>query len=43
MMNKRKTVDFIDENSYKYLKVEAAKRDLNASEIVSEVVLELPR
>ena len=34
------TVVFKDENVYKHLKVEAAKRDINASEIVSEAVVE---
>ena len=39
-MSKRMTVVFKDENVYKHLKVEAAKRDINASEIVSEAVIE---
>lgn len=39
-MSKRMTVVFKDENVYKHLKVEAAKRDINASEIVSEAVVE---
>ena len=34
------TVVFKDENVYKHLKVEAAKRDINASKIVSEAVVE---
>ena len=34
------TVVFKDENVYKHLKVEAAKRDINASEIVSEAIVE---
>jgi len=39
-MSKRMTVVFKDENVYKHLKVEAAKRDINASEIVSEAIVE---
>ncbi len=34
------TVIFKDENIYTHLKVEAAKRDINASDIVSEAVVE---
>jgi len=39
-MSKRMTVIFKDENIYTHLKVEAAKRDINASDIVSEAVVE---
>jgi hypothetical protein len=39
-MSKRMTVVFKDENTYTYLKVEAAKRNINASDIVSEAVVE---
>ncbi|MCL5987037.1 MAG: hypothetical protein M1371_10840 [Actinobacteria bacterium] len=39
-MSKRMTVVFKDENTYTHLKVEAAKRNMNASEIVSEAVVE---
>ena len=39
-MSKRMTVVFKDENIYKHLKVEAAKRGINASDIVSEAVVE---
>jgi len=39
-MSKRMTVIFKDENVYKHLKVEAAKRDVNASEIISDAVVE---
>ena len=34
------TVIFKDENIYTHLKVEAVKRDINASDIVSEAVVE---
>ena len=34
------TVVFKDENIYTHLKVEAAKRGINASDIVSEAVVE---
>src|SRR5665648_431646 len=37
-MSKRMTVVFKDENIYMHLKVEAAKRNINASDIVSEAV-----
>ncbi|MHB9128988.1 MAG: hypothetical protein ACYC3T_12405, partial [Candidatus Humimicrobiaceae bacterium] len=37
-MSKRMTVVFKDENTYMHLKVEAAKRNINASDIVSEAV-----
>ena len=40
IMSKRMTVVFKDENVYKHLKVEADKRDINASDIVSEAVVE---
>jgi hypothetical protein len=39
-MSKRMTVVFKDENTYTHLKVEAAKRNINASDIVSEAVVE---
>lgn len=39
-MSKRMTVVFKDENLYTHLKVEAAKRNINASDIVSEAVIE---
>ena len=39
-MSKRMTVVFKDENIYTHLKVEAAKRNINASDIVSEAVVE---
>lgn len=39
-MSKRVTVVFRDENTYTHLKVEAAKRNMNASGIVSEAVNE---
>ena len=39
-MSKRMTVIFKDENTYTHLKVEAAKRNINASDIVSEAVVE---
>ncbi len=39
-MSKRMTVVFKDENIYKHLKVEAAKRNINASDIVSEAIVE---
>jgi hypothetical protein len=39
-MSKRMTVVFRDENIYTHLKVEAAKRNINASDIVSEAVVE---
>ena len=39
-MSKRMTVVFKDENIYTHLKVEAAKRGINASDIVSEAVVE---
>ncbi len=39
-MSKRMTVVFKDENIYRHLKVEAAKRGINASDIVSEAVVE---
>jgi hypothetical protein len=39
-MGKRMTVVFKDENIYTHLKVEAAKRNINASDIVSEAVVE---
>jgi len=39
-MSKRMTVIFKDENIYTHLKVEAAKRDINASDIISEAVVE---
>jgi len=39
-MSKRMTVVFKDENTYTHLKVEAAKRNINASDIVSEAVIE---
>lgn len=39
-MSKRVTVVFRDENTYTHLKVEAAKRNMNASDIVSEAVNE---
>ena len=39
-MSKRMTVVFKNENIYTHLKVEAAKRDINASDIVSEAVVE---
>ena len=39
-MSKRMTVVFKDENLYTNLKVEAAKRNINASDIVSEAVIE---
>ena len=39
-MSKRMTVVFKDENIYTHLKVEAVKRDINASDIVSEAVVE---
>ncbi len=39
-MSKRMTVIFKDENIYTHLKVEAAKRSINASDIVSEAVFE---
>ena len=39
-MSKRMTVIFKDENIYTHLKVEAVKRDINASDIVSEAVVE---
>ena len=34
------TVIFKDENIYTHLKVEAVKRDINASDIISEAVVE---
>jgi len=34
------TVVFRDENIYTHLKVEAAKRNINASDIVSEAIVE---
>jgi hypothetical protein len=40
LMGKRMTVVFKDENIYTHLKVEAAKRNINASYIVSEAVVE---
>ena len=39
-MSKRMTIVFKDENIYTHLKVEAAKRGINASDIVSEAVVE---
>lgn len=39
-VSKRMTVVFKDENLYTHLKVEAAKRNINASDIVSEAVIE---
>jgi len=39
-MSKRMTIIFKDENIYTHLKVEAVKRDINASDIVSEAVVE---
>ncbi|HEX7560618.1 MAG TPA: hypothetical protein VF347_00330 [Candidatus Humimicrobiaceae bacterium] len=39
-MSKRMTIVFKDENTYTHLKVEAAKRNINASDIVSEAVVE---
>lgn len=39
-MSKRMTVVFKDDNTYTHLKVEAAKRNMNASDIVSEAVVE---
>ena len=39
-MSKRMTVIFKDENIYSHLKIEAVKRDINASDIVSEAVVE---
>ena len=39
-VSKRMTVVFKDENTYMHLKVEAAKRNINASDIVSEAVVE---
>jgi predicted DNA-binding protein len=39
-MSKKMTVVFKDENVYTHLKVEAAKRSINASDIVSEAVVE---
>jgi len=39
-MSKRMTVVFKDENTYTHLKVEAAKRNINASDIISEAVVE---
>ena len=39
-MSKRMTVVFKDENIYTHLKVESAKRNINASDIVSEAVVE---
>jgi hypothetical protein len=39
-MSKRMTVVFKDENIYTHLKVEAAKRNINASDIVSEAIVE---
>ncbi len=39
-MSKRMTVVFKDDNIYTHLKVEAAKRNMNASDIVSEAVIE---
>jgi hypothetical protein len=39
-MSKRMTVVFKNENTYIQLKVEAAKRNINASDIVSEAVVE---
>jgi len=39
-MSKRMTVVFKNENIYTHLKVEAAKRNINASDIVSEAVVE---
>ena len=39
-MSKRMTVVFKNENTYMHLKVEAAKRNINASDIVSEAVVE---
>ena len=39
-MSKRMTVVFKDENLYTHLKVEAAKRNINASDIVSEAIME---
>ncbi len=39
-MSKRMTVVFKNENIYKHLKVEAAKRNINASDIVSEAIVE---
>ena len=39
-MSKRMTVIFKDENIYTHLKVEAVKRDINASDIISEAVVE---
>jgi hypothetical protein len=40
IMSKRMTIVFKDENTYTHLKVEAAKRNINASDIVSEAVVE---
>ena len=34
------TVVFKDENIYTHLKIEAVKRDINASDIISEAVVE---
>jgi hypothetical protein len=39
-MSKRMTVVFKNENTYMHLKVEAAKRNINASDIISEAVVE---
>jgi hypothetical protein len=39
-MSKRMTIVFKDENTYTHLKVEAAKRNINASDIISEAVVE---
>ncbi len=39
-MSKRMTVVFKDDNTYTHLKVEAAKRNMNASDIISEAVVE---
>lgn len=39
-MSKRMTVVFKDENIYTHLKVEAAKRNIHASDIVSEAIIE---
>ena len=39
-MSKRMTVVFKDENIYTHLKIEAVKRDINASDIISEAVVE---
>ena len=39
-MSKRMTVVFKDENIHTHLKVEAVKRNINASDIVSEAIVE---